>query len=50
MGVGAITDSAVNPVTYAAARKTLQGIHNLGNLSPKHNLPPRAYYRTVLLR
>ncbi|HGN6526707.1 TPA: MafB family polymorphic toxin, partial [Neisseria gonorrhoeae] len=33
LGVGAITDSAVNPVTYAAARKTLQGIHNLGNLS-----------------
>ncbi|CNP38579.1 MafB protein [Neisseria gonorrhoeae] len=38
MGVGAITDSAVNPVTYAAARKTLQGIHNLGNLSPEAQL------------
>ncbi|HFC6397893.1 TPA: polymorphic toxin MafB class 3 [Neisseria meningitidis] len=38
LGVGAITDSAVNPVTYAAARKTLQGIHNLGNLSPEAQL------------
>ncbi|EMT4977264.1 polymorphic toxin MafB class 3, partial [Neisseria gonorrhoeae] len=38
LGVGAITDSAVNPVTYAAARKTLQGIHNLGKLSPAAQL------------
>ncbi|HHA4058769.1 TPA: MafB family polymorphic toxin, partial [Neisseria gonorrhoeae] len=38
LGVGAITDSAVSPVTYAAARKTLQGIHNLGNLSPEAQL------------
>ncbi|URK95179.1 MafB family polymorphic toxin [Neisseria gonorrhoeae] len=38
LGVGAITDSAVNPVTYAAARKTLQGIHDLGNLSPAAQL------------
>ncbi|QOG39672.1 MafB family polymorphic toxin [Neisseria gonorrhoeae] len=38
IGIGAITDSAVNPVTYAAARKTLQGIHNLGNLSPEAQL------------
>ncbi|EMS5627811.1 polymorphic toxin MafB class 3 [Neisseria gonorrhoeae] len=38
LGVGAITDSAVNPVTYAAARKTLQGIHDLGNLSPEAQL------------
>ncbi|EMU4228554.1 MafB family polymorphic toxin, partial [Neisseria gonorrhoeae] len=38
LGVGAITDSAVNPVTYAAARKTLQGIHNLGKLSPEAQL------------
>ncbi|HFC2327623.1 TPA: polymorphic toxin MafB class 3 [Neisseria gonorrhoeae] len=38
LGVGAITDSAVNPVTYAAARKTLQGIHDLGNVSPAAQL------------
>ncbi|WP_341948232.1 polymorphic toxin MafB class 3 [Neisseria gonorrhoeae] len=38
VGIGAITDSAVSPVTYAAARKTLQGIHNLGNLSPEAQL------------
>ncbi|HFC6380980.1 TPA: MafB family polymorphic toxin, partial [Neisseria lactamica] len=38
LGVGAITDSAVNPVTYAAAQKTLQGIHDLGNLSPEAQL------------
>ncbi|SBO50073.1 polymorphic toxin MafB class 3 [Neisseria gonorrhoeae] len=38
LGVGAITDSAVNPVTYAAAQQTLQGIHNLGNLSPEAQL------------
>ncbi|EPH8750420.1 polymorphic toxin MafB class 3, partial [Neisseria gonorrhoeae] len=38
LGVGAITDSAVNPVTYAAARKTLQSIHNLGKLSPAAQL------------
>lgn len=33
LGVGAITDSAVNPVTDTAAQKALQGIHGLGNLS-----------------
>ncbi|MFG6479459.1 polymorphic toxin MafB class 3, partial [Neisseria gonorrhoeae] len=38
LGVGAITDSAVNPVTYAAAQQTLQGIHDLGNLSPEAQL------------
>ncbi|WP_118796547.1 MafB family polymorphic toxin [Neisseria lactamica] len=38
LGVGAITDSAVNLVTYAAAQKTLQGIHDLGNLSPEAQL------------
>ncbi|WP_050167328.1 polymorphic toxin MafB class 3, partial [Neisseria gonorrhoeae] len=38
LGVGAITDSAVNPVTYAAAQQTLQGIHDLGNVSPAAQL------------
>ncbi|ENX2711981.1 polymorphic toxin MafB class 3, partial [Neisseria gonorrhoeae] len=38
LGVGAITDSAVNPVTYAAAQQTLQGIHDLGNVSPEAQL------------
>ncbi len=50
LGVGAITDSAVNPVTYAAAQQTLQGIHDLGNVSPAAQLAARAYYKTVLLR
>ncbi|MCL5693713.1 MafB family polymorphic toxin, partial [Neisseria meningitidis] len=35
---GAITDSAVNPVTYAAARNTLQGTHKLGHLRPEAQL------------
>ncbi|EOF8941339.1 MafB family polymorphic toxin, partial [Neisseria gonorrhoeae] len=29
---------AVNPVTYAAAQQTLQGIHDLGNVSPAAQL------------
>ncbi|WP_461219937.1 polymorphic toxin MafB class 3 [Neisseria gonorrhoeae] len=38
LGVGAITDSAVNPVTDTAAQQTLQGINDLGNLSPEAQL------------
>ncbi|EMT8629870.1 polymorphic toxin MafB class 3, partial [Neisseria gonorrhoeae] len=32
VGIGAITDSAVSPVTDTAAQQTLQGINDLGNL------------------
>ncbi|HEZ6919220.1 TPA: polymorphic toxin MafB class 3, partial [Neisseria meningitidis] len=35
VGIGAITDSAVSPVTDTAAQQTLQGINHLGNLSPE---------------
>ncbi|EPT3229373.1 MafB family polymorphic toxin [Neisseria gonorrhoeae] len=38
VGIGAITDSAVNPVTDTAAQQTLQGINDLGNLSPEAQL------------
>ena len=38
VGIGAIIDSAVNPVTDAAAQKTLQDINDLGNLSPAAQL------------
>ncbi len=38
LGVGAIADSAVNPVTDAAAQQTLQDINNLGKLSPEAQL------------
>ncbi|ENZ8779915.1 polymorphic toxin MafB class 3 [Neisseria gonorrhoeae] len=38
VGIGAITDSAVNPVTDTAAQQTLQGINNLGKLSPEAQL------------
>ncbi|WLF20369.1 polymorphic toxin MafB class 3 [Neisseria gonorrhoeae] len=38
LGVGAITDSAVSPVTDTAAQQTLQGINDLGNLSPEAQL------------
>ncbi|MBH2056894.1 polymorphic toxin MafB class 3, partial [Neisseria meningitidis] len=38
LGVGAITDSAVSPVTDTAAQQTLQGINHLGNLSPEAQL------------
>ncbi|ENS8679068.1 polymorphic toxin MafB class 3, partial [Neisseria gonorrhoeae] len=38
VGIGAITDSAVSPVTDTAAQQTLQGINDLGNLSPEAQL------------
>ncbi|HEZ0759263.1 TPA: polymorphic toxin MafB class 3, partial [Neisseria meningitidis] len=38
VGIGAITDSAVSPVTDTAAQQTLQGINHLGNLSPEAQL------------
>ena len=38
LGSGTITDSAVSSVTDAAAQKTLQGINDLGNLSPEVQL------------
>ena len=38
VGIGAITDSAVKPVTDTAAQQTLQGINDLGNLSPEAQL------------
>ncbi|MGF6148256.1 Protein of uncharacterised function (DUF1020) [Kingella potus] len=38
LGIGAITDSAVNPVTDTTTQKTLQGINDLGNLSPAAQL------------
>ena len=38
LGSGTITDSAVSSVTEAAAQKTLQGINDLGNLSPEVQL------------
>lgn len=38
LGVEAIADSAVNPVTDATAQQTLQGINNLGKLSPEAQL------------
>ncbi|HFC5500489.1 TPA: polymorphic toxin MafB class 3 [Neisseria gonorrhoeae] len=38
VGIGAITDSAVNPVTDTAAQQTLQGINDLGNVSPAAQL------------
>ncbi len=38
VGIGAITDSAVSPITDTAAQQTLQGINHLGNLSPEAQL------------
>ncbi len=38
LGAGTITDSVISPVTDAAAQKTLQGINDLGNLSPEAQL------------
>ncbi|HHW4302126.1 TPA: polymorphic toxin MafB class 3, partial [Neisseria gonorrhoeae] len=38
VGIGAITDSAVSPVTDTAAQQTLQGINDLGKLSPEAQL------------
>ncbi len=38
VGIGAITDSVVSPVTDTAAQQTLQGINDLGNLSPEAQL------------
>ncbi|HHK5574314.1 TPA: polymorphic toxin MafB class 3 [Neisseria cinerea] len=38
VGIGAITDSAVSPVTDTAAQQTLQDINDLGNLSPEAQL------------
>ncbi|WP_461216526.1 polymorphic toxin MafB class 3 [Neisseria gonorrhoeae] len=38
VGIGAITDSAVSPVTDTAAQQTLQGINDLGNVSPAAQL------------
>ena len=38
VGIGAITDSVVSPVTDTAAQQTLQDINDLGNLSPEAQL------------
>ena len=38
VGIGAITDSVVSPVTDTAAQQTLQDINDLGKLSPEAQL------------
>ena len=38
VGIGAITDSVISPVTDTAAQQTLQDINDLGNLSPEAQL------------